>query len=76
MPNRAHQPRIPDTLADVAYIDGPSLAAAADMSRSKFLECVRRGDAPKPDIQRKRFTRWKVVTARAWLESLAVREGA
>jgi predicted DNA-binding transcriptional regulator AlpA len=63
--------QVPSALADVAYIDGPSIAAAAGMGRSTFLECVRNGDAPPPDIKGNRFTRWKVTTARAWLESLA-----
>lgn len=72
---------IPEALADLALVDGPSLAAAGAMSISAFLEGVRRtanntlADGvvpfPQPAIRRPRFTRFRAVDGRRWLEALA-----
>lgn len=66
---------IPAALADVAMVDGPSIAAAAGMSISAFLALVRRGEAPQPVIRRPRFTRWRLADARTWLIERAERGG-
>lgn len=70
--NRSKRQRqVPDALADVALIDGPSIAAAARMSVSQFYDEVRAGRAPAPVIRQPRFSRWRVADARTWLEQMA-----
>lgn len=61
----------PEALADVALIDGPSLAAAACISVSQFYELVRTGQAPQPVIRAPRCTRWRMTDGRDWLKRLA-----
>lgn len=58
---------IPLGLVDVAYIDGPTCAAAAAMSQSQWHELVKDGKAPKPVIRKPRFTRWLMADVRQWL---------
>ena len=60
-------PPIPNALADVAMIDGPTSAVSAAMSHSAFLELVRLKLAPAPVIRRVRYTRWRMSDIRAWL---------
>lgn len=60
-------PPIPATLADVAMIDGPTVAAAGGMSISQWLDLVRKNEAPQPVIRQPRFTRWRLSDVRAWL---------
>ena len=52
---------LPAALADVALIDGPTCAAAGDMSVSWWLEEVRAGRAPAPVIRKPRCTRWRLA---------------
>ena len=67
-PKPAARP-LPAALADVALIDGPTCAAAGDMSVSWWHEEVRAGRAPKPVIQQPRCTRWKLMAVcRFWTE--------
>lgn len=61
----------PAALADVALIDGPSIAAAACISVSQWHDLVRVGDAPQPVIRAPRCTRWRLSDARAWLVEFA-----
>ena len=60
-------PPIPQALADVAYIDGPTCAAAGSMSLSLWHEMVRLKQAPQPVIRQPRCTRWRLADVRAWL---------
>ena len=70
--NLANQPTpIPSELADVAYIDGASCAAAGAMSISQWHSHVKNGEAPQPAIRKTRFTRWKISEVRAWLIRLS-----
>lgn len=62
---------IPAALADLAYVTGPELAAAGRMTYQHFLDQVACGNAPKPDVRMPRFSRWRVSTARSWLEKIA-----
>lgn len=63
----------PPALADVALIDGPSIAAAACMSLSSFHELVKAsaeaqdGEVPQPVIRQPRCTRWRMADIRQWL---------
>jgi predicted DNA-binding transcriptional regulator AlpA len=63
----------PPELADVALIDGPSIAAAGCMALSVFHDLVRTGDAPQPVLRGPRCTRWRLVEAREWLKQRAER---
>lgn len=67
-------PPIPAALADVALIDGPSIAAAAAMSLSSWHERVREGDAPQPVIRQSRCTRWRMAEVRVWLIERATKQ--
>lgn len=67
----ARRAQAPEVLADVALIDGPSIAAAACMGLSQWHDLVRRGKAPQPVVKRPRFTRWKLVDVRVWLAEVA-----
>jgi hypothetical protein len=58
----------PSVLADVALIDGPNAAAAGCMGLTQWHELVKTGIAPQPVIKQPRFTRWRLVDVRAWLE--------
>ena len=64
---------IPPELADVALIDGPSIAAAGCMALSVFHDLVRTGDAPQPVLRGPRCTRWRLADAREWLKQRAER---
>ena len=64
----------PASLADVALIDGPSIAAAGCMAVSAWLELVRNGKAPQPVIRQPRYTRWRLVDARNWLIERATQQ--
>lgn len=57
----------PESLADVAHIDGPGAAAAGCLSISQWHALVREGRAPQPVIRAPRFTRWRLADVRAWL---------
>lgn len=57
----------PESLADVAHIDGPGAAAAGCLSISQWHALVREGRAPQPVIRAPRFTRWRLSDVRAWL---------
>lgn len=86
MPAKTDLPRVPEALLDLALIDGPSLAAAANISLSAFQTGVREtaegtlaeGEVPfpQPTIRRPRFTRYRMADARAWLIQLAERGAA
>lgn len=69
------RPDIPAALADVALIDGPTCARAADMSQSLWNRLVREGDAPQPVIRQTRFTRWRLKDVREWLVARASQPG-
>lgn len=58
----------PEALVEVALIDGKSIAAAGCMGLTQWHELVRSGKAPQPVIKQPRFTRWRVVEIRTWLE--------
>ena len=68
---RTKRAEVPDALADLALIDGPSIAAAACISYSQFLELVRCKLAPQPAVRGPRCTRWRVSAARRWLVEFA-----
>jgi len=61
------RPPVPAALADVALIDGPTVAAAASISISQLYELVRTKAAPQPVIRAPRCTRWSMATVRLWL---------
>jgi predicted DNA-binding transcriptional regulator AlpA len=62
-------PQLPAALADAALIDGPTCAAAGDVSLSWWYDSVRNGSAPQPVIREPRFSRWRLVdVARFWRE--------
>lgn len=67
MINKPSLPPVPAALADVAFIDGPTCAAASGISLSSWHELVRLGQAPQPVIRQPRFTRWQVAQVRAFL---------
>lgn len=67
MSRKAHLPPVPLALADVALIDGPTIAAAGGMSLSSWHEFVRLKQAPQPVIRAPRCTRWKLADVRDWL---------
>ena len=67
-------PPVPPALADVAMIDGPSIAAAAAISLSSLHELVRNGNAPQPAIRQSRCTRWRMADVRAWLIERAAQQ--
>ena len=77
-------PPVPLVLADVALTNGPTAAAAGDMSLSAFLDGVRRTAAgelhddeipyPLPVIRSPRCTRWRLADIRAWLIDRAARQ--
>lgn len=52
---------LPEALAGVALIDGPTSARGGQMSVSAWHDLVRSGVAPKPVIRRPRYTRWRLV---------------
>lgn len=61
-------PPIPAALADVALIDAPAIAAAADISLSSWYSIVAHDeDAPQPVVRAPRHTRWRLSEVRAWL---------
>lgn len=53
-------------------------AGPLPFKRSRFLEAVRLGEAPKPAFKAPRCTRWRWADVRAWLDALAAdgRKGA
>jgi phage terminase Nu1 subunit (DNA packaging protein) len=56
-------------IAAVALVAADKCAAIGDVSVSWWHEAVRRGDAPKPDIQQPRFTRWRLAkVTRFWAD--------
>ena len=59
---------LPAALGDVALIDGYTCAAAGAMSISQWHELVRQKLAPQPAIREPRFTRWRVIDVRSYLE--------
>jgi len=63
----------PESLADVALIDGPTFAAAVCVSLSELHDRVRRGEAPQPVIRAPRCTRWRLADARQYLIELAAK---
>jgi len=67
------RPQVPATLADATLVDGPTCAAVGAASTSWWLEEVRAGRAPKPAIQRPRFTRWRASDVAAFWRDLAER---
>jgi predicted DNA-binding transcriptional regulator AlpA len=71
---KADLPPVPAALADVAFIDGPTCAAAGGMSLSSWHELVRIKEAPQPAIRQPRCTRWRLADVRAWLVARASRE--
>ena len=75
-PRPASRPAVPDALADVALIDGPTAAAAAGLSVSSWLERVASGEAPPPAIRAPRFTRWRMSDVRRYLIELPQRQSA
>lgn len=67
---RRHQP-ITSDLDDEVLVPAQVVASSAFMSPSGFFELRARGQAPEPDVVLgRRFVRWRVGTARAWLRSL------
>jgi predicted DNA-binding transcriptional regulator AlpA len=65
---------LPESLADVALIDGPTAAAAASISVSQWYDLVRNGAAPQPAFRAPRCTRWRLADVRLWLVQWAERE--
>lgn len=59
---------LPAALDDVALIDGYTCAAVGAMSISQWHDLVRQKLAPQPAIREPRFTRWRVVDVRIYLE--------
>lgn len=74
MANKAKTPQIPTALADVAYIDGPTSAAAGCMSLSAWHELVRKGEAPAAVIRQPRYTRWRLADVRQFLIERATQQ--
>lgn len=68
--NKPSRPVVPQGLEDVALIDGPTCAAAAGCGLTRWHDLVRRGEAPQPAIRRHRFTRWRMVDLRSWLQTV------
>jgi predicted DNA-binding transcriptional regulator AlpA len=64
-------PNVPIALAEAALIAGPTCAATGGVSLSWWHEEVRAGRAPKPAIQRPRFTRWRLADVAAYWRNLA-----
>lgn len=60
-------PPVPASLADVALVDAPSIAAAAQLSLSAWHALVHDLEAPQPVVRQPRYTRWRVADIRAWL---------
>ncbi len=75
MTSKTDLPPVPPALADVAFIDGPTCAAANGDSLSRWLERVRDGDAPQPKIRQPRYTRWLLSDIRAYLIERAAHAG-
>lgn len=63
-------PAVPEMLADVALIDGPTAAAVGGASASWWMREVREGRAPAPAIKRPRMTRWRTTEVRAFWSAL------
>lgn len=68
MKARGQDRQVHAALEDVALIDAKGITACYKGSLSDWHDRVRRGDAPRPVIQRPRFTRWALADVRAWLE--------
>lgn len=71
IPKSKRRAPVPEALADVALIDGPSCAAAASISISQWCELVKTGKAPPPAIRSPRYSRWKLAAVREWLVKFA-----
>ena len=63
----------PQSLADVALVDGPTAAATGSMSISWWHTEVAGGRAPQPVIREPRCTRWLVADVRAFWVARAQR---
>ena len=75
-PKAATRPAVPEALADVALVDGPTCAAAASISLSSWHERVRTGEAPAPVVRAVRCTRWRLAEVRRYLQELPQRQSA
>lgn len=64
-------PQVHTALIDVALLDGRQCAAALSASYKDWLDRVARGDAPQPVIKQHRFTRWRAVDVREYIERLS-----
>ncbi len=60
---------VPETQLSCDEIVAPN--GPAPYRRTKFLELVAEGKAPKPAMQAPRCTRWTWGSIQAWLEALA-----
>ncbi|MCG3189300.1 MAG: hypothetical protein LKCHEGNO_01620 [Burkholderiaceae bacterium] len=67
MSKKTDLPPVPASLADVALVDAPSIAAAAQLSLSAWHALVHDTDAPQPVVRQPRYTRWRLADIRAWL---------
>jgi len=60
---------LPEALQEVALIDAPTCAAPGGACVAWWNNEVAAGRAPKPAIQRPRFTRWRLSDVRKfWLD--------
>lgn len=75
MTRKRDLPAVPPALADVAFVDAPTCAAAAGLSISSWHDLVREGVAPAPAFRAPRCTRWRIADVRTWLIERAVAGG-
>lgn len=64
---KSQLPEVPSTLADVALIDGPTIAASLGVSLSKWHALVKDKVAPQPALRAPRCTRWRLSEVRDFL---------
>ncbi|VWX56056.1 hypothetical protein VARIO8X_110098 [Burkholderiales bacterium 8X] len=69
MSKKAYRQTLPETLCEIALIDGRAAAAVGSVSLSYWLRLVRDGVAPGPALRRHKCTRWRVTDVRDfWLK--------
>ena len=62
---------LPESLVDLALVDGPTAARVGGMSVSWWQKEVNAGRAPQPAIRSPRCARWRLVEVRLFWQQFA-----
>lgn len=71
MPTKNDLSEVPAALEGVALVSAATCAATGNISLSQWYAEISAGLAPKPVVQRPRFTRWSLVEVRAYWARVA-----